>query len=177
MVERNGELPPLARLLASPARFLPIGAILTRALRELARRRPEVFERLGAYGRCSFLIELSDLGLAFRVVPDGLASRAALVDGRRAASDVRIRGPLLALIGLLDGTLDGDALFFSRTIAVSGRTDALLALRNAIEDAELRPSDLLGVGGRAGEFADGSAAIVLGGFQRLAGLPRQGPRP
>ncbi|WP_281058598.1 hypothetical protein [Mesorhizobium sp. M1A.F.Ca.IN.022.07.1.1] len=30
-----------------------------------------------------------------------------------AASDVLIKGPLLTLLSLLDGTLDGDAMFFN----------------------------------------------------------------
>jgi predicted lipid carrier protein YhbT len=58
------------------------------------------------------------------------------------------------LLGILDGTLDGDALFFHRSISVSGRTEAVVALRNAIEDAELRPSDMLGIGGQLAQIAD-----------------------
>ena len=48
---------------------------------------------------------------------------------------VRIAGPLLGLIGLIDGTYDGDALFFSRDLVVEGDVEAVLALRNAIDDA------------------------------------------
>ncbi len=69
-------------------------------------------------------------------------------------SDVVIRGPILLLLGILDGSLDGDALFFHRAISVSGRTEAVVALRNAIEDAELRPSDLLGLRGILARLAD-----------------------
>ena len=57
-------------------------------------------------------------------------------------------------MSLLDGTLDGDALFFSRIISISGRTEAVLALRNTIEDAELRPADLLGLRGALARLVD-----------------------
>ncbi|WP_407642371.1 ubiquinone anaerobic biosynthesis accessory factor UbiT [Aliiroseovarius halocynthiae] len=54
--------------------------------------------------------------------------------GRGAA---RIAGPLAALLGLVHGAFDGDALFFSRDLVIEGETAATLALRNAVDDAEL----------------------------------------
>jgi predicted lipid carrier protein YhbT len=140
----------------------PLGPLLTQALRSLARRRPETFERLGEFGKARFLIDPTDLPFAFHVVPDGHAAlvRATGKSGP-SPSDVVIRGPILLLLGILDGTLDGDALFFHRAISVSGRTEAVVALRNAIEDAELRPSDLLGLKGAVARFADSG---ILGGL-------------
>ena len=38
-------------------------------------------------------------------------------------------------MGLVDGSYDGDALFFSRDLVVEGDVEAVLALRNAIDDA------------------------------------------
>ena len=49
--------------------------------------------------------------------------------------DVRITGPLAALIGLVYGSCDGDALFFSRDRQIEGDMEAAVALRNAIDDA------------------------------------------
>jgi predicted lipid carrier protein YhbT len=49
--------------------------------------------------------------------------------------DARIAGPLLSLVDLARGKLDGDALLFSREIQVEGDIAAILALRNAL-DAE-----------------------------------------
>ena len=37
----------------------------------------------------------------------------------------------------MHGAFDGDALFFSRDLVIEGDTAAVLALRNAIDDAEL----------------------------------------
>lgn len=167
-------LPAFARRLP-PFTGLPLGPLLTLSLRALARRRPGLFERLGEHRGAHYLIDPTDLPFAFAVVPDGTAS-VVRVTGQRddTASDVTIRGPLLMLLGILDGTLDGDALFFHRTVAVSGRTEAVVALRNAIEDAELRPSDLLGLRGTLARFAD---AGVLGGLSAVRHFAASAPAP
>ena len=72
----------------------------------------------------------------------------------------------MALLGIVDGTFDGDALFFRRTISITGRTEAIVALRNAIEDAELQPSDLLGLKGMAASIAN---TAILGGVDFARG--------
>ena len=51
--------------------------------------------------------------------------------------DARIAGPLSALIGMTDGSYDGDALFFSRDIEIDGDMEAVVALRNAIDDSRV----------------------------------------
>jgi predicted lipid carrier protein YhbT len=155
-------LPASARRLLPPFAAAPFGPLLTLSLRSLARRRPGLFERLGEHSTARFLIDPTDLSFAFNVVPDG-ASAVVRVTGKSGSApcDVVIRGPLLTLLGILDGTLDGDALFFHRAISVSGKTEAVVALRNAIEDAELRPSDLLGLRGILARLVD---AGILGGL-------------
>ena len=45
--------------------------------------------------------------------------------------------PLAALLGMVHGAYDGDALFFSRDLVIEGDTAAVLALRNAMDNAEL----------------------------------------
>ena len=84
---------------------------------------------------------------------------------------------ILMLLGLLDGTFDGDALFFHRTVSVSGQTEAIVALRNAIEDAELTPADLLNLNGEAARLADrgilGSLNLARRILTGAATQPRQ----
>lgn len=166
----SGELPYLMRLLAAPSGMLPLGFLLTRSLRDLARRKPEIFERLGEHSRTSFFIDPTDLGYAFIVVPDGKAAQVKMVSKNASAGcGVTVRGPLLSLLGLLDGTFDGDALFFSRSISIGGKVDALLALRNAIEDADLKPSDFIGLGGSIGSAADSVILNAVAAMRRLTG--------
>ena len=158
----QARLPAFVRRLSPAFAGLPLGPALTLSLRALARRRPGLFDRLGDFSRERFFIDPVDLGFAFVVVPDG--TRATVKATAKDAADgcgVVIRGPILSLLALLDGTQDGDALFFNRVISISGRTEAVLALRNAIEDAELTPADLIGLSGMAGRLAD---AGILGGL-------------
>ncbi|MCO5164057.1 MAG: SCP2 sterol-binding domain-containing protein [Mesorhizobium sp.] len=171
----GARLPEFARHLFPTIAGLPLGPMLTLSLRALARRQPRLFERLGEHRSARFFIDPVDLAFAFTIVPDGERSVVRVVrKAETATSSVVIRGPLLMLLGLLDGTLDGDALFFNRVISVSGSTEAVLALRNSIEDAELLPADLLGL---TGSFARAANAGILGGLdlaRRLAASAKPG---
>ena len=168
-------LPTFVRHLLPAFGALPLGPALTLSLRALARRRPRLFERLGAYACDCFFIDPIDLAFAFSVIPNGERSVIRVVGkSDTATASVVIRGPLLALLGLLDGSLDGDALFFNRIVSIGGRTEAVLALRNAIEDAELSPADLLGLNGSLARAAN---AGILGGLdlaRRLATSAKAG---
>lgn len=158
----EARLPAFVRHLFPAFAGLPLGPALTRSLRALARRRPGLFDRLGAFAGEHYFIDPVDLAFAFVVVPDGERASVRVTDKEGGADcGVTIRGPILSLLALLDGTQDGDALFFNRVISIGGRTEAVLALRNAIEDAELTPSDLIGLSGTLGRLAD---AGILGGL-------------
>ena len=158
----EARLPAFVRHLSPAFAGLPLGPALTRSLRALARRRPGLFDRLGEFAAERFFIDPVDLGFAFVVVPDGERATVRATDKNAGVEcSVVIRGPILTLLALLDGTQDGDALFFNRVISISGRTEAVLALRNAIEDAELTPADLMGLSGTLGRLAD---AGILGGL-------------
>lgn len=156
------KLPQFVRHLFPAIAVLPLGPMLTLSLRSLARRQPRLFERLGEHASARFYVDPVDLAFAFTIVPDRERSVVRVVGkGETATSSVMIKGPILLLLGLLDGTLDGDALFFNRMISVNGSTEAVLALRNSIDDAELLPSDLLGLSGPLGRAAN---AGILGGL-------------
>ena len=42
----------------------------------------------------------------------------------------------MTLLGMIDGRYDGDALFFTRDLIVEGDTEAVVCLRNAVDDVE-----------------------------------------
>ena len=172
---RDGKLPQIVRMLFPTFGAHPLGMLLTGSIRALARRQPRLFDRLGAHRSVMFFINPTDLAFAFTIVPDGEKTQVR-VTGKAASAtaDVVIKGPILMLLGLLDGSLDGDALFFHRIISVSGRTEAVVALRNTIEEAELRPADLLGIHGALARFTD---ATILGALSAARRLTAGGSRP
>lgn len=136
------DAPPIPRFpspLARTLRFLPLAPLsvaLTRLTQNMAGRHDAMFRRLGEHANARFLLDPTDLPVTLCLEPR--AGRPRVTLHRRAPSaDARIAGPLAALIGLVHGAYDGDALFFSRDLVIEGDTAAALALRNAVDDAEL----------------------------------------
>ncbi|AJE45082.1 ubiquinone anaerobic biosynthesis accessory factor UbiT [Celeribacter indicus] len=145
MSDTRPSLPRVPRPLAQALALTPPGALslgLTRYARAVATRHPAMFRRLGAHGQARFLIDPTDLPFALLLEPGGGRPRVTLLRrSAQAQATARIAGSLSALLGLVHGAFDGDALFFSRDLAIEGDTAAVLALRNALDDAELDLSE------------------------------------
>lgn len=111
--------------------------VLTGLTRVLVKRQPDLFDRLGSHRTKRFLIEPTDLPVAFILTPGTQSPivRVSLV-GDRPPHDARIAGSFLMLLRMIDGQLDGDAMFFSRALAVEGQVEAVVCLRNALDDLD-----------------------------------------
>lgn len=116
---------------------LALQPILSRVVRRIAARHPSVFARLGPHQTTDFLIDPVELPFALhlRPDPDALIFRAV---PRAAAphAGATIRGKFLLLLELVDAEEDGDAAFFSRDLEVTGDTEAVVRLRNALDDMD-----------------------------------------
>lgn len=129
-------LPRALGLAALPLPLPPLNLFLGAVTRRMARAHPVMLRRLGDHAARRFLIDPVDLPWVLLLHP----AEAAMTAHRRTrppAHDARIAGPLSAFLAMMHGAEDGDALFFSRDLAVEGDTAAVLALRNAMDDAEL----------------------------------------
>ncbi|MAA97698.1 MAG: sterol-binding protein [Stappia sp.] len=130
------EVPPFLALglrLAPPG---PAGRVLSEVARRILADHPRLIDRLGAYRPCRFSLTATDVPINF-LIDLGADPVRVRLQATPPDADARISGKLAALIGLVHGAWDGDALFFSRDLVVEGDTSAALALRNAIDDAEL----------------------------------------
>jgi predicted lipid carrier protein YhbT len=129
-------------------------------------------------GRRHIAIDPSDVPFVFLLeVGEGTITLRLARELRNSGVHARICGPLLALIGLVDGTYDGDALFFSRDIVIEGDVETVLALRNAIDDAEV--GVLRELVATAGEFAapiDRAARDIAAAMRRVVGGVASQPR-
>jgi predicted lipid carrier protein YhbT len=146
-------------LLLAAAPLAVIQPILGRIAQHVAHNRPELFARLGVHARKRFLIDPTDLPFVLVLSPDN--TRPQLRAYRRyekPAHDAAIAGKFMILLDMIDGALDGDALFFSRDLRVSGDTEAVVALRNALDDFE--GSALDSVVGSFGPLAKPAALAV-----------------
>jgi predicted lipid carrier protein YhbT len=132
------DLPALLTLALRPLPTAPLELLLQRLADSILARHPGLLDRIGGEGTRRFGIEPRDLPFAILLEVQPAAVHLSVVsalDGLQV--DARIAGNLLSLIELIDGRRDGDALFFSRDLAVEGDIEAVLALRNAIDNAEL----------------------------------------
>lgn len=115
--------------------LFPLQPALGACLHEIRRRHPQIFDRLGSYAMKVYWLDPTDLPFSFVLQPSPSDPRVFAARSIPQHVDVRIAGPFAALIGLVDGSCDGDALFFSRDIQVEGDMEAAVALRNAIDDS------------------------------------------
>ena len=130
-------LPPWLTHAMAPLPLGPLQPLLTLTLSRIGRLHPDLYGRLGEHAEKRFGIAPTDLPFAFVLEPRPEHPQARVVRRLPPGLDVRIRGPLSGLIGMAEGRLDGDALFFSRTLSIEGDMEATLALRNALDDARL----------------------------------------
>lgn len=121
--------------------------VVVGAFHRALKQHPDLFDRLGNEAKKRFCVAPTDLDLVFLVHPESRFIRTF----RKASTpraDASISGPMLTLLALLEGRIDGDAVFFSRSLSVTGDMEAMLALRNALDDCSFDlPRDLAGMAG------------------------------
>lgn len=126
---------PIAVLEATA--LAPLRIACTHAVRALTGRHPEFLSRLGDYGACTYLIDPTDAPVAFLFRPGpGRPRLTPVISAGTGDCDAAVSGKLNALWQLATASADGDALFFSRAITITGNTEAILALRNAMDDMD-----------------------------------------
>ncbi len=173
MPPSSNQTPPLSPVLLAGFALRPVPPIffqpfLDAGMALMSKRHPGVFERISSYGSPVYLIDPLDLPYTFLLHSDPHSPRLIARQPEYSGQvDATIRGPLTCLLAMLEGRIDGDALFFSRDIQIDGDTEAVVALRNAIDDAEIGlKDDFLSL---FGKFSRPAKSLV-GAAERLAGL-------
>ncbi|MGW1425507.1 ubiquinone anaerobic biosynthesis accessory factor UbiT [Bradyrhizobium manausense] len=128
-------IPPLLALAIRPLPLFPLQLVLSGFLQNILRRNPGLLDRLGEHRRARFGIKPADLPFAF--VVEAAPLRLLVVRELPQNLDARVSASLANLLALVEGRVDGDALMFSRQLGIEGDMEAVLALRNAIDDAGL----------------------------------------
>jgi predicted lipid carrier protein YhbT len=155
-------------LLLTPVPLALLQPILNRIATHVAQSRPELFDRLGPHAGKRFLIDPIDLPFVLVLTPEPhLPHLTAHRRHERIAHDAAIAGTFFNLLDMIDGSLDGDAMFFARDLRVSGDTEAVVALRNALDDFE--GSALDSVIASFGMLS-GPATIALSGLRAVRGM-------
>jgi predicted lipid carrier protein YhbT len=165
--------PLLTPILLAGAAMRPLPPMLLQPFLDivmavLGRRHPDLFAHFTGIEDPTFFIDPVDLPFGFLLRPSKTPHLKAIAKNTDTAPTATIRGTLAILIRLLEGQLDGDALFFSRDLTVEGNMEAVVTLRNAVDGAGIDlMEDLLSL---FGPFS-GPARLVAGGalnvFARL----------
>ncbi len=141
--------------------------LLKRIVHRIGAANPSMFDRLGEHKHAFFLIDPVNLPFALVLHPDPVnLSLRAFPRKTAPPCDASISGKFLNLLQLVDGDQDGDALFFSRDLDIRGNTEAVVCLRNALDDVDgsiaQMVADMFGPPGRA----------ILQAFRRAADQPK-----
>ncbi len=175
MTLSNRAIPPLSPILLAGLAVRPLPTALLQpflnaAMRAVRTRHPDLFDRLSGLDDPTYLIDPVDLPFVFVLRPDPDDPHVrALPDGDGVEATATIRGPFLRLIELLEGRIDGDALFFTRALTIEGDTEAVVALRNAVDGAEIDVvNDILTLFGPLGGPLRRIAGVAESVFCRVA---------
>lgn len=147
--------PPAAALFGPPPPLFLLQPLLARIVRRIAANEPDMFDRLGPHQNATFVIDPVNLPFALVLRPS--PNRPEFFASSRASlprHEARIAGKFLDLLHLVDCDEDGDAMFFSRGIDVSGDIEAVVCLRNALDNVDGSvAAQAAGMFGPPGRFA------------------------
>lgn len=115
----------------APPPLLEHGAQLL--LRRMRRAHPALFGNLARLDHATISFEPSDLPHRFRLALGGGPPSLRLSRASDPPATTVVKGELAALLALLEGRIDSDALFFTRALTITGDTSAVVALRNTLD--------------------------------------------
>jgi len=117
---------------AAPRPALDFGAAAL--LAAMGRNHPNLFAMLAACSKTRILVELTDPPRRFVLQYGGGAPTLRVADDATdVTADAALKGGLEAMMALLEARVDGDALFFTRELTVSGDSAAVVTLRNILD--------------------------------------------
>lgn len=130
-------MPSVSRFALKAIPLFVVQAALDRIVVNVHRDRPRLFVRMGAAAKNTILIDPTDMPFVILLSPDDRKpSMQAFRSSDEVTSDAQIKGTFPALFRMIDAQLDGDALFFSRDLKITGDLETVVALRNAMDDVD-----------------------------------------
>jgi predicted lipid carrier protein YhbT len=129
-------LPTPAFWVANAVPLPVIQAAANRAFATVLDHHPGLLERMGSHANQTFAFVPTDLPWVFLITP-GTHRLTVARHPARVLANATISAPIVLLLALLEGKADGDAAFFARGIEIAGDMEAILAVRNALDDAAI----------------------------------------
>jgi len=121
--------------LLRPIPLFLIEPFAKRSTQHIALKFPEIFDRLGPCTEKIFLINPTNMPFVFLLNPNRTNPWMKTYRHKNGLEyDASISGSFLNLLHMIDAERDGDALFFTRDLKIEGETEAVVYLRNALDD-------------------------------------------
>ena len=110
---------------------------LAKSMNIMQEKHYGIFERISDE-EFDFVIDATDLPFIFYLKPSkSKPILKAVKRGENINSSAKVKGTLTNLLKLFEGSVDGDAIFFSKDLVIEGSTAATVALRNAVDGEEI----------------------------------------
>ncbi len=132
---------PLSRLALSVIPTHLLQRMIDLLVRRMQQSHPRLFQNLTRLNAAVVRIEPTDLPHSFMLSYGSGAMSVTLVQGSDLPCDACVRGKLASLLDMLEGRIDGDMMFFSRDIDITGDTSAIVGLRNTLDREEINLLD------------------------------------
>ncbi len=121
---------------------LPLSLIqmfLRYCMKTMVENHRDLFTRLNSEeDSLDFIIQVKDLPFDFYMKTNLENPILLAIDKENnIEADAYIKSSLQDLLLMLEGKLDGDAAFFSKKLNIEGKTEHVVALRNALDSVEI----------------------------------------
>jgi len=152
---------------AMPRRAL--AGALSVLVRRMERLHPQLFDNLAKMPSATLRVAPEDLPYMFDLSLGPPGADLTLAD-EGAVPDATVAARLEILLEMVEGRLDGDMLFFSREISVTGDTAVFVELRNVLEREEIRLlDDMMSFAGPLQAPAKKATEILEGFVKKVKG--------
>ena len=118
-----------------PARVLDRSVSVV--MSKMRMRHPKLFKNLAALSPALVVLEPTDLPHSFAIEIGQDPVSFFVIHGQLPEPAAQVSGTLQSLVDMLEGRVDGDTLFFSRDIRITGDTSVIVALRNTLDREEI----------------------------------------
>jgi predicted lipid carrier protein YhbT len=148
----------LALLSLSLSRTSTLSRAVNVVLMRMRTRYPRLFKNLEQLPPAKVYIEPIDLSHRFILEIGQAPVLIRVVKECSSSVDAHISGSLESLVAMLEGKVDGDTLFFSRDITITGNTAVVVALRNTLDREEINILD--SIISLCGPFANSAKNVI-----------------
>ncbi|MCL2469320.1 MAG: SCP2 sterol-binding domain-containing protein [Alphaproteobacteria bacterium] len=124
---------PLMRVFARYVPFTLAQRLLAMVVAQTKRRHPSLVKNLAALAPVRVYILPTDVRFGFLLTLGQTPLTFTLTKEQNPPHEAKITGSLQSLVALLEGEVDGDQLFFTRDLQITGDTEAIVGLRNTLD--------------------------------------------